>query len=80
MYTSVIYVKVDRWLCTGCGLCQGAVFEMVEGLSAVRREYRLDGRIDEGVVGEELLPNVMRAARACPNGGITWRRLGGDLG
>ncbi len=55
---------------------------MAEGLSARGGggEYRLDGRIDEGVVGEELLPNVMRAARACPNGGITWRRLGGDFG
>ena len=67
----MIYVKVDRWLCTGCGLCQGAVFEMVEGLSAVRREYRLDGRIDEGVVGEELLPDVLGPAPAVgsPGGG-----------
>ncbi|MFN7105416.1 MAG: ferredoxin [Pyrobaculum sp.] len=70
----VIYVKVDRWLCTGCGLCQGAVFILEDGASAVRPEYRLDGSREEGVVGEELLPNVQKAARACPNGGIRWLR------
>lgn len=75
----MIYVKVNRWLCTGFGLCQGAVFEIVEGLSAVKAQFRIDGRIDEGIVGDELLPNVQRAAKACPNGGIIWRRLSGDF-
>lgn len=65
----MIFVKVYRWLCTGCGLCRGAVFEMVEGLLAVRREYRLDGRIDEGIVGEELLPYVMSASTVASLGG-----------
>ncbi|MFN3803449.1 MAG: ferredoxin [Pyrobaculum sp.] len=70
----VIYVRADRWLCTGCGLCQGAVFTLEDGAVAVRPEYRFNGSIEEGMVGDDLLPNVLKAARACPNGGIRWLR------
>ncbi|MEM0370652.1 MAG: ferredoxin [Pyrobaculum sp.] len=70
-----IYVRVDRWLCTACGLCQGPVFTLEKDASAVRPEYRIDGSLEEGIVGEELLPNVQRAARACPSRGITWRHI-----
>ncbi len=69
-----IRVKVDRWLCIGCGLCEGDVFVLEGGHSAVRPEFRLDGSITEGVVGEDLLPSVQRAAKACPNRSITWSR------
>nr|WP_181953844.1 ferredoxin [Pyrobaculum arsenaticum] len=69
----VIEVRVDRWLCTGCGLCQGLVFTLEKGYSAVRPEFRTDEDGTEGLVDLKYLDNVKRAARACPNGGISWR-------
>jgi len=68
----VIVVRVDRWLCTGCGLCVGPVFTLEGGYSAVRPEFRVDGDLERGLVPMSLLENVKRAVKACPNRGITY--------
>lgn len=69
----MIHVKIDRWLCTGCGLCQGPVFMLEGGYSSLRPQFRIAPDGSEGFVGDEYVENVKRAARACPNGGISWR-------
>lgn len=68
-------MRVDRWICTGCGMCVGKIFTLEGGLSAVRPEFRIDGKLEVGLVPEELSLNVKRAASAYPNRGIYYSHL-----
>ncbi len=71
----VVRVKIDRQKCVVAHFClfyAPTVFTPVlpEGKPAVMEQYRVDGKIDEGIVPDSLYEAVKEAERNCPSGAI----------
>ena len=64
-------VKIDRDNCISDSVCEALcpdVFEISseDGLSQIVEEYRVDGKLDEGVIPDDLVDCAQQAADSCP--------------
>jgi len=65
-------VIVDREVCIACRLAPALCPEVFEsdnyGKTIVKEEFRVkqDGKYSEGIIGDDLLECVQRAAKNCP--------------
>lgn len=71
----VVRVRIDRGKCVVAHFClfyAPTVFVPVlpEGKPAIVEQYRVDGKIEEGMVPDSLYDAVKEAERNCPSGAI----------
>ncbi|OPY56584.1 MAG: hypothetical protein A4E49_00204 [Methanosaeta sp. PtaU1.Bin112] len=64
-------IFIERISCISCGACWGRCPEFFEenkddGLSQVTAKFRIAGKLNEGVVFEDLEECVNKATRECP--------------
>ncbi|CCC81340.1 ferredoxin [Thermoproteus tenax] len=71
----VVRVKIDRQKCVVAHFClfyAPVVFmpSLPEGKPAIAEQYRLNNKVDEGVVPDSLYEVVKEAEKNCPSGAI----------